>query len=275
VTARRLGVLAAAAVAAAAILVSSAHAALFFLFEPTTAKTGGVVSVRLGGTPASFTLADRERPFRKGIRIYLVPSNVAGEVGSRFDRRLHYVGRIVPDRDGRGVLRFRVPPLDTGAYAVAAWCPECARYSLGRSFFVQTVPEVSRYRRWMGLRVRLPDATETCPVTRGRYDNGFLSVDLRGGVLSRPRDPDGTLSDKLGWLPRKGFTGQLTVRGERLDGPGKLNVISVNWGYASSGPAADGSWASAVRFPSAGCWRITGRVRDVSLTYVVRVVASS
>jgi hypothetical protein len=127
----------------------------------------------------------------------------------------------------------------------------------------------------MSLRVRLPDPTETCPVTRGRYANGFLSVDLRGGVLSRPREADGTLFDKLGWLPRKGFTGQLTVRGERLDAPGRLEVLGVFWGYASSGPAANGSWASAVRFPSAGCWRITGRVQDIALTYVVRVVASS
>jgi hypothetical protein len=273
-TARRLGVLAAAALATAGILVSSAHAALFFLFEPTAAKAGGVARVRLGGTPEGFRLEDRQRPFQPAIRVYLVPQAVAGEVGSRFDPRLHFVGRIVPDRNSRGVLAFRVPPLDTEAYALAYWCPGCAQYSRGVKFGVQTVPRVSRYRRWMGLRVRLPDATETCPVTPGRHDNGFLSVDVRGGVWSLRREPGGTLSDKLGWLPRKGFTGQLTVRGERLDAPGKLEVLGVFWGYASSGPAATGSWASAVRFPTAGCWRITGRVRDIALSYVVKVVAS-
>ena len=91
------------------------------------------------------------------------------------------------------------------------------------------------------------------------------------GVELRAREADGTLSDKLGWLPRDGFTGALRVHGERLDGPGRLTVLSVNWGYSSDGR---GSWASAVRFPSEGCWRIFGRVRDVSLAYVVRVVAS-
>jgi hypothetical protein len=43
----------------------------------------------------------------------------------------------------------------------------------------------------------------------------------------------------------------------------------VRWGYSSTGR---GGWASAVVFAGEGCWRITGRVRDVSLTFVVRVV---
>ena len=260
--------------AVAAVVVSSAHAALFFLFKPTNANAGDLVTVRLGGTPASFTLDDRERPFGNGIRLYLVPRDAAGEVGSRFDPRLHYVGRIVPDRNARGLLRFKVPPLASGAYAVAAWCPGCARYSFGRSFFVQTGPRVSRFRHRMGLRVRMPSATETCPVTgEGRYGNGFLSVLLPAdGVLVARRDPDGTLFQKLGWQPHRPFLDSLTVRGERLDAPGEMRVIAVRWGYASNGV---GSWASAVDFPSEGCWRITGRVGDISLSYVVKVVAAS
>jgi hypothetical protein len=113
------------------------------------------------------------------------------------------------------------------------------------------------------------------PDDEGSLRQRLLSVDARGGVLSRPREPDGTLFDKLGWLPRRGFTGTLVVTGERLDAPGRLNVLSVNWGYAyAPGRPPRGSWASAVKFPSEGCWRITGRVDDVTLTYVVRVVAS-
>jgi hypothetical protein len=273
---RRLGVLAVVALIAAAVVASSAHAALFFLFKPTAADAGDVVTVRLGGTPSRFTLADREKPFQQAIRLYLVPRAVAGEAASRFDPRLHFVGRIVPDRKSRGVVSFQVPPLDTGAYALAYWCPGCAPFSGGVKFGVQTVPEVSRYRHQMGLRLRLPDPSRSCPVTKGEYGNGFLSTTLPAdGVMSRPREADGTIFNKLGWLPRKGFTAQLTVRGERLDAPGELKVLSVNWGYASSGPAANGSWASAVRFPSEGCWRITGRVRDIELSYVVKVVASS
>jgi hypothetical protein len=270
-------VLALAAAVVAAVVTSSATAALFFLFKPTTANTGDLVTVRLGGTPASFTLDDRQRPFQDAIRLYLVPQEVAGEVSSRFDPRLSFVGRIVPDRDARGVLSFRVPPLDTGAYALAYWCPGCARYSRGVAFGVQTVPEVSRYRRSMGLRVRLPSATQTCPVSgEGVYGNGLLSTWLPlGGVMSTRRDDDG-LFQKLGWLPHRPFPDSLTVRGERLDAPSPpLKVLGVYWGYASSGPAANGSWASAVKFPSEGCWRITGRVQDVSLSYVVKVVPGS
>ena len=123
----RLIVLVLVAAVTAAGVASSASAALFFLFEPTTADAGELVTVRLGGTPADFTLEQREKPFRNGIRLYLVPSGAAEEVSSRFDPRLHFIGRIVPDRIGRGILPFRAPPLDSGAYALASWCPGCAR----------------------------------------------------------------------------------------------------------------------------------------------------
>ena len=267
--ARRLAFLACVVVVVAAVWVASAGAALFFLFKPTTATAGERVTVRLGGTPASFTLADRERPFqKKGIRLYLVPSELAPEISSRFDRRLHFVGSIVPDRNSRGVLPFTVPPLDTAPYAIAAWCPDCARASFGRTFFVQTVPRVSRYRRWMGLRVRPPSAAETCPVTRGgAYGNGFLSTRLPAdGLVRAARRPDGTLFSKPLWVPPRGNLGwDLVVRGERLDGPGELRVLRVSWG--------GGSWASAMTFSTEGCWRIMGRMGDIALSYVVKVVA--
>ena len=49
----------------------------------------------------------------------------------------------------------------------------------------------------------------------------------------------------------------------------------MNWGYSIvDGRRQRGSWASAVEFPSEGCWRLTGRVQDVSLSYVVKVVAA-
>jgi hypothetical protein len=273
---RRLGVLALVVSIAAAIIVSSAQAALFFLFEPTEATANDMVTVRLGGTPVSFTHDQREPPFERAIRVYLVPREVAEDVRARFDPRLHFVGTIVPDRKVRGILTFRAPPLDTGAYALAAWCPGCASYSFGRTFFVQTVPRVSRYRRWMGLNLRLPAAGASCPVTKGRHGNGFLSVGLpEDGVLSMRREPDGTLFDKLGWLPKKGWGGNLTVRGERLDAPGRMHVLNVFWGHSYvNGRRIRGSWMTPVELPSEGCWRITGRVADISLSYVVKVVAA-
>lgn len=269
----RLGLVALVAAVVAATAASSATAALFFLFKPTTAQTGDLVTVRLGGTPAGFSLDDRVGPFRKAIRLYLAPNGVAGEISTRFDPRLHFIGRIVPDRNVRGILSFRVPPLGSGTYAVAAWCPGCARYSFSRSFFVLPIPKISRYRHLMSLRVHMPPATETCPVSgEGPYGNGLLSVSLpTDGVLVTRRDPGGTLFQKLGWRPHATFRDALKVRGERLDAPSApLHVRAVRWGHSSSG---HGGWASAVDFPSEGCWRLTGRVEDVSLTYVVKVVA--
>jgi hypothetical protein len=228
------------------------------------------VTVRLVGTPANFTAAKRVRPFQRPMRVYLAPAAVAGEIRGRFDARLHFVGRVVPDRNAHGIMRFRTPPLDSGSYVAAAWCPGCAAQSAGRTFFVLAPTE--RYRNLMSLRVELPSATTTCPVTKGSYGNGLLSTPVpdANGVLVALRDQDGTLFQKLGWLPHRGLAGELTVHGERLDAPGKLHVLGAFWGHSSDGR---GSWMSPVEFPSLGCWRITGRVGDVSLSYVVTVVA--
>jgi len=276
---RRLAAVALAAAVCATAFVSAASATLFLLFKPTAATTGGLVSMRLGGTPATFTAADRVRPFKKPVRVYLVGEDVAATVRTRFDPRLRFVGELAPDRNGHGVLTFQLPPLDSGTYVEAVSCPGCALYSRGRTFFVLSLSDSSRYRDLMVLTVTMPNAAERCPVTRPNmrpggftmYGNGFLStrVLVDGGLLTR-RERDGTLFTKLGWLPRKGFAGTLTVRGERLDAPASpMQVLGVHWGYSSSGR---GSWASAIAFPSEGCWRITGRVGDISLSYVVRVI---
>ena len=261
---------------------ADARAALFFLFEPTSVEAGGWVSVRTAGTPAGFGDGQRALPVRQPIRLYLVPNRVAPEIRNRFDTRLHFVGNLVPDARGRGVLRFRAPPLDSGRYAISAWCPGCARYSdRGRTFSVLAVDNqiVPRYRARMALRVRTTTADGRCPSTLpdsengSVYDNGLLSVpvDSSGAGLGQ-RQPDGSIFDKLGWIPVDGVVGQLSVRGERLDHRSPpLEVLGVNWGNSSSGK---GSWASAVRFPTEGCWRLTGRVRDISLTYVVSMLGT-
>ena len=95
-------------------------------------------------------------------------------------------------------------------------------------------------------------------------------------MISLPRRADGTIFEKLGWQPQKGLAPRLgrdlTVRGERLDGPGELGVLAVNWGSTNTGI---GGWRTAVTFPDEGCWRITGRYGDIALSYVVKVVARS
>lgn len=207
----------------------------------------------------------------------LVPSRIAGTVRSRSDRRIHFVGVLVPDRQGRGVLAFQLPPVGSGDYTVARWCRTC---SSGRTFFVTPggpgsgLPEADRTL----LRVDMPSALARCPATiprdpRGRYGNGLLSTTIgRYGYLLAQREPGG-LFQKLGWTPWQGLRGRLTVRGDRLDAPGRMEVLGINWGHTYGAPH-DGrwGWATAVRFPREGCWRISARVGDVKLSYVANVV---
>jgi hypothetical protein len=268
----------AVALVAATVLVASASASLFFLFSPTDAAPNDRVTVRLGGTPASFKAANRRLPFQRPIRLYLVPNDVAASVRTRFDPRLHFIGALVPDRDARGILTFTVPPLATDDYAVAAWCLGCAPSSAGRTFFVLPVGpnDPGRFVDRQLLDVRMPDPASSCPVTKGRHGNGFLSVTLPAdGILRMQREADGTLFDKLGWVPKRNWTGNLTVRGERLDGPGSVRVLNVVWGHTVvNGKRGLGSWMTPVVVPAEGCYRFTGRVGDIALSYVVKVVAS-
>jgi hypothetical protein len=209
------------------------------------------------------------------MRLYLVPNAVAAEVRTRFDPRLHFIGTIVPDARGRGLLSVALPALDADSYAAAVWCPRCARYSRGRTFFVLRVNQsvAARYRPLMLLRIeKHKTCALTTPSSGRRYGNGLLSTQLSpGGVVPARVEPDGSLFWKFSWTPAARER-ELSVRGERLDVPSPpMRVLGVNWGYSSSQPDR-GGWATAVQFPTEGCWRITGRMRDVSLTFVVRVV---
>jgi hypothetical protein len=251
------------------------------------------VTARLAGTPAVFTAADRVKPLRRAMRLYLVREADASKVRTRFDRRLAFVAQIAPDRNVHGLATFTVPPLDSGDYVAAVWCPDCAKTSAGRTFF--TLPlrrDVSaRYQPLMRLHVDMPSATARCPVTLPRggkppltrrpqpqwHGNSLLWTWLAlDGTFEAGRDnqgwegdPPGSIADKLYWFARS--YGNLTVRGERLDSDAPpLVVHSVNLGSSPSwsGP----TWATAVSFPSEGCWRLTARLGDVSLSYVMRVV---
>jgi hypothetical protein len=113
------------------------------------------VTVRLGGTPANFTAKNRVKPYKQPIRLYLVQNAIADKVRTRFDPRLSFIGQIVPDKNVKGILSFRVPPLHTDDYAAAAWCPGCARSSSGRTFFPLPVGDdiVPGFRPLMLLHV--------------------------------------------------------------------------------------------------------------------------
>src|SRR5216683_3382815 len=66
----------------------------------------------------------------------------------------------------------------------------------------------------------------------------------------------------------RGIPGQLAIEGQRLDGPSAgFHALVLN-GYGQAGLQV-----SAIAIPTAGCWRITGRVADAALTFVVRARA--
>jgi hypothetical protein len=82
---------------------------------------------------------------------------------------------------------------------------------------------------------------------------------------------DGSIAEKWFWYAAN-LRGDLVVRGVRLDAPSRpLKFIESLHGTASNFTGSD-TWASKITFPSSGWWRLTGRVRDIALTFVVDVV---
>ncbi len=121
-----------------------------------------------------------------------------------------------------------------------------------------------------------PDAGE-CPVTvpspvdarypwrvglfgwASSYGNGKLWVGGLGadGVVDR-------LDWKFGWW--REVPGQLRIAGQRLDASAASLESDVPGGYGRTGFQASG-----VRFPTEGCWQVTGQVRGASLSFVTFV----
>jgi hypothetical protein len=125
-------------------------------------------------------------------------------------------------------------------------------------------------------------AEKPCPVTRpnGRrppgensyagsrfLGNGALWTDLYPNP-NRPRPDDvrkdGSIVIKVPWW--RGVRGRLTIEGRRLDTSAPSLTAWVPDGY---GPK--GFQSSAIIFPTPGCWEVTGRVGDASLTFVTLI----
>jgi hypothetical protein len=77
--------------------------------------------------------------------------------------------------------------------------------------------------------------------------------------------PDGSISMKFGWWRK--VPGALTITGRRLDAPAPPLTASVPSGYGDTGFQASG-----VFFPAEGCWQVTGKVANTSLTFVTFVI---
>lgn len=120
--------------------------------------------------------------------------------------------------------------------------------------------------------------------TPGRHGNGELWTSLwpDGTVLIRPEDvqPDGSMAMKWPWW--RGVPGQLFIEGRRLDAPApplraeapggrRLDIPVTPSAGTRSSDGAEGFQATALVFPTEGCWEVTGWVGDANLTFVVRV----
>jgi hypothetical protein len=121
----------------------------------------------------------------------------------------------------------------------------------------------------------------TCPVTSpservfstgGNYGNESIATGLwkDGKVIFKPGGSgfvlqDGSLSMKFPWWRR--VDGQLTIEGRRLDAPAPPLRSDIPKEYGDSG-----FQASAIIFPTPGCWEVTARVGQGQLTFVTDVV---
>jgi hypothetical protein len=137
------------------------------------------------------------------------------------------------------------------------------------------------------LRAPAPQAEDTvasCPVTKpdgktllspecpGNYGGRGLWTTLPpdGKVVFSPGGagfvlPDGSLSMKFGWCRK--VRGKLTIHGRRLDAPGPPLRADIPGGYAETG-----FQASAIIFPTAGCWEVTGKAGKATVTFVTQVI---
>ena len=81
--------------------------------------------------------------------------------------------------------------------------------------------------------------------------------------------PDGSLAMKFPWWRGEGIRGPIEVSGRRLDRPGSGVTAEMPTGYGDIG-----FQASALVFPSEGCWQVTASVGEAELSVVVEVLLS-
>jgi len=75
---------------------------------------------------------------------------------------------------------------------------------------------------------------------------------------------DGSIEIKFPWW--RAVRGELRIEGRRLD----QSAPPLRSDFSSYGPT--GFQATGIIFPTEGCWKITGRAGEASLTFVVIVV---
>ena len=111
------------------------------------------------------------------------------------------------------------------------------------------------------------------------YGNASVAVDLNppnghlvagrlpGGGWRATINANGSIDAKYGWW-RAGDDARLTISGHRLDAAAPPLIADVPNGYGV------GFQATGLTFPTIGCWRVTGRFKSATLSFVVRVTKS-
>jgi hypothetical protein len=104
------------------------------------------------------------------------------------------------------------------------------------------------------------------------FGNGRLTA-AYGEIYATARTSNrgGTISEKFPWFGASDLVGDLRITGKRLDRVSRRPLRArINPGWVESAPDMR-FWAAGITFPTAGCWRITGAVGDVRLSFVVLV----
>lgn len=231
-----------------------------FSLSAATATLNDSMAVRVE-QPASSAVRE--------IRLYLLPAGTAATVRTRFDSRLSFIGSIRSTRHAR--MPFTVPPLEPGRYTLAYWCRGCLRRvdRVG----VQTSSTLSVKRPTEGGCPSTtpngnPPSRQTSPIAFRFHGNAQLSALLR---------TDGTLVTnalggyKMRWQAKEGSSTPFTVRYRLLDPASAPLTARTGTFGGSSGPSLTMSQMTFIP----GCWQITGRLRDVSLSFVAQVVIGS
>lgn len=120
-----------------------------------------------------------------------------------------------------------------------------------------------------GCRPTQPNGAGITPESGVNHGNRNLLVSLPSHGRLRPArgdvTPAGAIEAKFGWYRRT--PGRLRITGVSVDRARRKIKAHVMHGYGPSG-----FQPSVLVFPKPGCYRITGRVSNVSLTFVLEVL---
>jgi len=109
----------------------------------------------------------------------------------------------------------------------------------------------------------------------GDHGNGKIWTGLwpYGVIVAAPEfvEPDDSIRMKFFWFA-DGVEGSLSIRGRRLDESSPPVRATISSASPETGFSGDAFWASAIIFPTEGCWEITGKVGGASLTFVNLVI---